>query len=317
MAPPARRERPSRIRLFVKRWHKQLLTAFFLLIAITGIIAVISMTTADNILLQSKKWVESVIPLKVTEVRITGNTLTSRASVLKALGTEPGQPMLPLDVNAARARIDALSFVDHSSVERHLPGLVIIKITERPPFAVWQNNGQFSLIDRNGATVPDKEMTEQDAKEFLHLPLVVGTGANTTAAALIDAIQAEPEVLKRFRAATRVGERRWTLTMNNGTTIFLPEGAEVAALRRLAALQKSMSLLDRPVRLIDLRLPDRMTIQPYDHPQEPDQKTQDNDGEDTQADMPDTTQSTPPAPPKAKETPETKTPLSSKEHDPA
>jgi cell division protein FtsQ len=41
---------------------------------------------------------------------------------------------------------------------------------------------------------------------------------------------------------------------------MLPEGAEVQALAKLAELQASHQLLDRPLQVVDLRLPDRLVV---------------------------------------------------------
>ena len=63
-------------------------------------------------------------------------------------------------------------------------------------------------------------------------------------------------------AAVRVGERRWNLRMKSGTDVLLPEGAEAQALAKLAELQATHALLDRPLQAIDLRLPDRLVVRP-------------------------------------------------------
>lgn len=71
----------------------------------------------------------------------------------------------------------------------------------------------------------------------------------------------------RMVAAVRVSNRRWNLTLKDGATVLLPEGEEVPAIHRLAKLHASTHLLDRPVVLIDMRLPDRLTIR--EKPPEP------------------------------------------------
>jgi cell division protein FtsQ len=44
--------------------------------------------------------------------------------------------------------------------------------------------------------------------------------------------------------------------------VLLPEGHEAAALDRLQQLQQDHALLDRPMQVIDLRLPDRLVVRP-------------------------------------------------------
>jgi cell division protein FtsQ len=135
----------------------------------------------------------------------------------------------------------------------------VVRIVERRPFAVWQNKGKFSLIDHAGKLVTDSDV----ATFFSQLPLVVGDGANTAAGTLIDALSAHPGLMERVVAAVRVGDRRWNLHLKSGTDVMLPEGADVQALAKLAELQASDALLDRPLERVDMRLPDRLVLRPY------------------------------------------------------
>ena len=89
-----------------------------------------------------------------------------------------------------------------------------------------------------------------------------GYGAPAAAAALLDELEQQPDLKARVIAAVRVGERRWNLRMTNGADVMLPEGAEHAALARLAQLQASHGLLDRPLAVLDMRLADRLVVRP-------------------------------------------------------
>jgi cell division protein FtsQ len=154
-----------------------------------------------------------------------------------------------------------LPWVEHATVERRLPGTVVVYLQERRPFAIWQNQGRFVLIDRSGAQVPN-----QNVAEFHQLPLVVGPGAPVAAATLIDALTDRPDLQRRVVAAVRIAERRWNLHLDNGADVLLPEGHEVAALVRLTQLQQEHQVLDRPLAAIDMRLADRLVLRPRAEP---------------------------------------------------
>jgi cell division protein FtsQ len=203
--------------------------------------------------------------LRVASIRIDGSQKTSEVQIRKALGVAEGDAMLGFSVSDARKRIEQLTWVQSATVERRLPDLIVVSLTERRPFAVWQNQGKFVLIDRDGEIVADQDVAVF-AKE---LPLVVGAGAPAAAAALIDALAAKPSLQSRVTAAVRVGERRWNLRLNNGTDVMLPEGAELQALARLVELQNDHALLDRPLQVVDLRLPDRLVVRPRAEPAAP------------------------------------------------
>lgn len=101
------------------------------------------------------------------------------------------------------------------------------------------------------------------------LPLLIGEGANARRAvpeALALHAAAAP-IHDRVRALVRVGERRWTLALDRGQKIMLPEEGAEAALRFALALHAApeLTLLDRDVRAVDLRLPDRPTLRLSDH----------------------------------------------------
>jgi cell division protein FtsQ len=195
-------------------------------------------------------------------VIVHGRHNTPEPLLRAALGVEQGDPILGFSLSAARARIESLAWVQSAVVERRLPGTVLVILTEKRPFALWQHDGQFSVIDRDGDVV-----TERDVRAFRVLPLVVGPGAPTHAATLLDTLARLPSIGARVVAAVRVGERRWNLLLKDGATIELPDGHAEAALARLAELDAKYALLDRPLAVVDMRLGDRLVLRPW--PQEP------------------------------------------------
>jgi cell division protein FtsQ len=203
--------------------------------------------------------------LLVQDVVVEGRSLTPEPILRAALGVSKGDKLLGFSLEAARARIERLTWVQHASVERRLPGTIVVQLTERRPFAVWQTGDRFVLIDRAGKVVAEQDPVK-DATAFATLPLVVGPGAPEFAAALLDQLALQPGLRSRVVAAIRVGERRWNLRLNNGADILLPEGAEAPAMRRLMELHTAQALLDRPLQTLDLRLPDRMVVRAQPEP---------------------------------------------------
>ena len=63
-----------------------------------------------------------------------------------------------------------------------------------------------------------------------------------------------------LRASILVAERRWNLRLTNGIDVRLPETDVAAALDRLVALDRDKKLLSRDITMVDLRLPDRVTV---------------------------------------------------------
>jgi cell division protein FtsQ len=256
-------DRPNRLKLLLRR-QKWLLrpagwAAFGLAVILLGVIVVHSAAPGGTLATLRERFggATAFAGLRITDVIVEGRANTPEPLLRAAIGVTKGDPILGFSVELARQRVESLSWVEHATIERRLPGTVVVFLQERRPFAIWQNQGKFALIDRAGQLVAN-----QNVAEFRQLPLVVGPGAPIGAATLIDALTDHPELQKRVVAAVRVAERRWNLRLNNGADVMLPEGHEVEALDRLMQLQQQHSLFDRPLAAIDLRLPDRLVVRP-------------------------------------------------------
>jgi cell division protein FtsQ len=259
-APRDVAQRPSALRLLLRRQKRFLRPALWgvagFALVMTGILVARSAQPGGTIA-RLRDAVASAANMRVQDIIIEGRSNTPAPLLDAALGVHKGDSMLGFSLDGARQRIETLSWVEHATVERRLPGTLVVNLIERRPYAIWQHDGKFVLIDRDGQTV-----TNEDVATFGDLPLVVGAGAPQAATALLEALAAQPAIKAKVTAAVRVGERRWNLRMKNGMDVLLPEGAEAAALAKLAELQTADAVLDRPLSVIDMRLPDRLVVRP-------------------------------------------------------
>jgi cell division protein FtsQ len=69
-----------------------------------------------------------------------------------------------------------------------------------------------------------------------------------------------PALRETVLAAVLVGERRWNLRLKNGIDVELPETDAASALERFVTLDRQKNLVTRDILVIDLRLPDRVTV---------------------------------------------------------
>jgi cell division protein FtsQ len=193
--------------------------------------------------------------LTVADVTLTGRNNAPLEDLILALDISRGDPIWRVDLTAARARLGALGWVDTASVARRMPGQITVHITERRPFALWQDDGAMFLIDRAGVVITDTGLGL-----FSDLPLVVGGDAAVRAGDLMDMLANQPVLFARVRAAVRVGRRRWDVHLDNDVTVRLPENDAPAAWRRLARINDTYGIIDRDLLSIDLRLPDRLAV---------------------------------------------------------
>lgn len=261
-------ERPGRFALLWRRQRRLLrpiaLSVVAVLVMGTGATLVRSVQPGSSIASWREK-LGAAVGLTVQDVVIEGREKTPEPLLRAALGISRGDKLLGFSLEAARARVEKLDWVQSATVERRLPGTVFVTVHERQPFAVWQSEGRFELIDRKGQAVARQDPAK-DTVAFSTLPLVVGAGAPDAAAALLDVLGNYPAIRSHVVAAVRVGGRRWNLHLSTGGDVLLPEGAEAAALARLQELQASQQLLDRPVAVIDMRLPDKLVVRPQPEP---------------------------------------------------
>ncbi len=193
--------------------------------------------------------------LSVREILVQGRNESDRAAVLSAIGIGRGQPILAFDPQAAKQRLEILPWVRKATVERRLPDTIFVRLEERRPLAVWQKGGQFALVDRDGQIIQRSGL-----ERYGNLPLIIGEGAPGHAPALLAILASEPELRGRITAMTRVGDRRWTLTFDNGMELHLPEQDVGRAWAKFASTDRSQGLLNRDIAIVDLRLPDRLVV---------------------------------------------------------
>lgn len=192
---------------------------------------------------------------RIKTVSVSGQKHLDRASILAAAGVTERASLLFLDVDAARARLKAVPWIAEAAVRKLYPDRVEIVVTEREPFALWQLAGRVSVISREGTVIAPLSGTE-----FASLPLVVGPGSGPRAGEFLAALDHYPRIRSRVRACILVAERRWNLRLENGLDVLLPESGIEAALGLLSRLDHEKQLLSRDITVVDLRLPDRVSV---------------------------------------------------------
>jgi cell division protein FtsQ len=260
-------DRPGRLKLLLRRQRRLLRRSIWLLALLPVLLlgALVMRVGHNSSLVTLRERLGALAAdagLRVTDIQIQGRANTPEPLLRAAIGVAKGDATLGFSLAAARARIETLAWVQQATVERRLPGTIVVQLVERRPFAIWQHNHKFVLVDRAGQIVAD-----EDVGHFKDLPLIVGAGAPAAAAVLLDALRDRPVIQSHVIAAVRIGERRWDLHLANGGDVQLPEDHDVVALTRLQQLQQEHALLDRPLQVIDLRLPDRLVVRPQ--PAEP------------------------------------------------
>jgi len=190
-------------------------------------------------------------------IRISGLERRTPEAVLAAIGIEPGSPLFGFDAEQARNLLQNIDWVERAAIRLAFPNTLEIEITERQPFAIWQREGRYYLIDRTGVAMG------ADVKNYAGiLPLVTGAGAQLAAYDLFNQLASHRELAAKVKAAARVGGRRWNLYFANNVAVALPEEGVEMALEWIERADRDHGLLSRGIVSVDLRLPGRAVITP-------------------------------------------------------
>jgi cell division protein FtsQ len=198
----------------------------------------------------------NAVGFNIAAVALSGQHHLNREEILATAGVTGRASLLFFDVADARARLKTNPWIAEATVQKLLPDRLVISITERAPFALWQKEGRIGVIADDGTV-----LEPYVASPYMKLPLVVGTGAELRAAEFLRLLARFPALRDNVRAAVLVAERRWNLWLQNGVDVRLPEFDLDKALAQLADIDRGGKLSGRDITIIDLRLPDRVTVQ--------------------------------------------------------
>jgi cell division protein FtsQ len=197
----------------------------------------------------------NAVGFRIAAISLSGEKEVSREEILTTAGVTGRASLLFLDADAARQRLLANPWIADAAVLKLYPNRLQITITERHAFALWQKNGRLSVIAADGTVL--EPFVEN---RYLGLPLVVGRDAERQAKDFLAVVDRYPDIRSALRASILVADRRWDLRLTNGIDVQLPESDVAAALDRLVGLDHDKKLLSRDITVVDLRLPDRVTV---------------------------------------------------------
>jgi len=193
--------------------------------------------------------------LSLDQVTISGISQIRENEVLAAAGLDSKLALAFIDVNDVRVRLERVPLIKSAAVRKLYPNELVIALTEREPHALWQLNGELFIIAADGTVI---DLMEDE--RFVGLPLVVGERANLRNKDYLALLDAAGPLKGRIRAGTLVSGRRWTLKMDNGMDVRLPELGAADALARLVKLEREQKILEKDVLAVDLRMPDRVVV---------------------------------------------------------
>lgn len=191
-------------------------------------------------------------PIRWLEVSGELERLTA-AQVRAAVAEQAGRGFFAVDVEKARAEVEALPWVDHASVSRHWPDALQIFVAERRAVARWKDR---ALVSGSG------ELFE-----------VAGTGGMQGLPRLVGPEGRQARVFERWRrmrarlAAEGLEIRRvrldargaWQLALESGPVLLLGRNDVSLRLERFLGIRSKLQDI-KGIERIDLRYPNGFAV---------------------------------------------------------
>jgi cell division protein FtsQ len=231
---------------------------------------VVALAVAIGIAMQVPQMIGTAIGQSVGEagfevkrVEIKGLNRMERLPVYAVALDQDSMAMPLVDLDGTREKLLRFGWVRDARVSRRWPDTLVVDVVERQPAAIWQNNQQLALIDREGV------LLEQVRLEAMpDLPLVIGPTANRHVNEFEALFEATPQLKPMLAGATWIGGRRWDIRFQSGEVLALPEGPAAAqkALAHFARMDKATQLLGRGLVRFDMRIPGKIIVRVSDEP---------------------------------------------------
>lgn len=93
--------------------------------------------------------------LGVAGVDVEGTDQLETDTVVAAAGVPTGDPLARVDLDAVRARVEALALVESAEVTRQWPDRVLVRVEEREAVAVVEIGGRIRGMDEHGVVFRD------------------------------------------------------------------------------------------------------------------------------------------------------------------
>lgn len=160
------------------------------------------------------------------------------------------------DLDAVRVLIEDLPAVADASVRIRKGGVLVAKVVERQPIALWRVQDGLNIVDVEGVVIG--KVLEHP--KLMEMPIIAGTGAEKAVPEALELSRAAKSLDAEVRGLVRIGERRWDVVMESGQRIMLPVDNPQQALERVIVLDDIKDMLNRDLSVVDMRIAERPTI---------------------------------------------------------
>jgi cell division protein FtsQ len=194
--------------------------------------------------------------LVVRNVQVSGAKIVPQDRVAAVARVPLGTPMVRLDTDLVRDRVEGLREVESARVERRWPATIRLIVTERVPVVVVERAQKFYQMDRYGVIVLT---TSKRPRGVPSLVVANPSGADpATDAALRARVSLPPRFVRRLAAIEAGSPESVTLRFKTGMTVVW--GAAERTEEKVRLLDGLLATPGgRAARIIDVSSPEVVT----------------------------------------------------------
>jgi cell division protein FtsQ len=162
---------------------------------------------------------------RLRDIRVEGTQSLRPGEVIRRAGIGSGTNVFHLDTGSIVAALEADPWIRSATVERHLPGSVVITVQERTPIARALVGTSFTVVAGDGIVLPGAA-----AAGLPEIQASVGELTDDDRTAAAEALDAIPPVV-RARVSAVVAEPTGSLVMDlaGGLTVHYGVGGDQVA----------------------------------------------------------------------------------------
>ena len=191
---------------------------------------------------------------KIKNVLISGTHNLSQDYLRNIINTQNHINILNVNLHTIYNKIIQNSWVEETYVERILPDTIKIKVLEKKPIAIWQNQNGNKLITINGDVI-----SHANVNKFKNsFPIIKGEKSKENISTILKILETNKNFAKNIWSLTFINQRRWDLHFNQGLIVRLPSQNVTKAWQKIIKLQTNYNILNLRLTEIDLRNPEQI-----------------------------------------------------------
>ena len=181
----------------------------------------------------------------VTNISISADQSDKDLSAIVAAATiAPNTRTYSIDLDMLNERVSKVPGVKKSAVRRMPNGNISVRVALHRAVALWTDGQNYFPLSADG-TIVNKPTDVRDASHVVFRGKLPNDITQITNAA--------HNLVGDLDYMEWIENRRWNMYTNGGITIMLPEENPLAAIGTLISLNTNHNILDKDIKLIDMR----------------------------------------------------------------